>query len=250
MEAVALSTIRNTNLPIEEKKILIKKEQIRLAIEDGKICFDLFAYFSEKILSGCNKIRKIFSGAFPVIILDEFQDTNLDQWKLVIQLGRYSKLIALADPKQRIYGFLGADPERINNFRHMFTPTEFDISDENHRNKDTEIAMFGNDLLTGNFRAEYKGIKIKPYHPNQNQAYASLKYTVLHAIKRLHMINKGNWSLAVLVPTKKMMHNVSEALTTGSESLPSIHNHAMIDMEGVVLSAEIIAFLMQSHRKF
>ncbi len=245
MEAVILSALRSSGQSEKEIKTLVNNERFRLATEEGRVCFDLFAYFAGNILLGSDKIRRIISGVFPVIILDEFQDTNSDQWRLVIQLGMYSKLIALADPNQRIYDFLGADPERINNFRQIFTPTEFDISDENHRNSDTEISMFGDDLLTGKFQNDYKGIILKSYRPNQNQAYSALKYEVLNAIKRIKALNLKNWSLAILVPTKKMMRNVSESLLSGSQTLPSIHNHAMIDMEGVVLSAEIIAFLLQ-----
>ncbi len=244
-EAVILSAIRSSDKSAEEIKAIVNNERFRLATEEGRVCFDLFAHFAGNILHGSDKIRRIISGVFPVIILDEFQDTNSDQWRLVIQLGLYSKLIALADPKQRIYDFLGASQERIDNFKQTFTPSEFDISDENYRNKDTEITIFGDDLISGNFKANYKGIVLKAYPPNKNQAYSYLKYEVLNSIKRLKSLDKKNWSVAILTPTKKMMRQVSDALLSDSKSLPSIHNHAMIDVEGVVLSAEIIAFLLQ-----
>ena len=64
---------------------------------------------------------------YPVIILDEFQDTSADEWQLIQLLGTQSKLIALADPEQRIYDFRGADPKRITQFIESFKPKIFDF---------------------------------------------------------------------------------------------------------------------------
>ena len=75
---------------------------------------------------------------YPVIILDEFQDTNADQWRVVQALGQFCTLIALADPEQRIYDFIGADPERLNHFRAAFTPVEVDLSTDNYRSAGTD----------------------------------------------------------------------------------------------------------------
>jgi DNA helicase-2/ATP-dependent DNA helicase PcrA len=63
---------------------------------------------------------------YPIVILDEFQDTNSEQWRVVRALEQFSTLLALADPEQRIYDFVGADPERLNHFRETFDPTEVD----------------------------------------------------------------------------------------------------------------------------
>lgn len=245
MEAVMLSAIRGLDSSQEEIKILINTERLRLAFEQGLICFDLFAHFAGKILLGSDKISKTLSGVFPVVILDEFQDTNFDQWRFVCQLGTRSKMIALADPKQRIYDFLGASQERIDDFIRVFAPSEFDISDENYRNNETEISIFGDDLLSGNFKAKYKGIILRGYRSNKQQAHSYLKYEVLNAIRRIKSLDNKKWSLAILTPTKRMMRRVSEFLLSESKSLPPIYNNAMIDIEGVVLSAEIIAFLLQ-----
>ena len=87
-EAVALSAIRNAhgadrNLPksqLAAKKSALQQERLRLAFETGEVCFDLFAKFSADLFEKSEKIRAWFHTRYPVIIVDEFQDTNLDQF--------------------------------------------------------------------------------------------------------------------------------------------------------------------------
>jgi len=48
---------------------------------------------------------------FPIVIIDEFQDTDVAQWD-IIQLLAPKTLIAMADPAQTIHIWRGADPSR------------------------------------------------------------------------------------------------------------------------------------------
>ena len=253
-EAIALSAVRSgykaaSKLSEEEKaekRAREEAERIRLATEEGRVCFDLFADRVAILLHGSNKVRSLISTMYPYIVLDEFQDTSADQWRVVQALGASSTLIALADPEQRIFDFIGADPERLNHFKAAFAPAVHDLAGDNHRSKGTEIALFGNDILTGKFRQnDYRGIGYAPYEPNQNQAYASLVGQVLQARKRLIETGRRDWSLAILVPTKKMTRLVSDVLREPFGNVPPIAHTAAVDMEGSILAAEIIAFLLQ-----
>lgn len=253
-EAIALAAVRSgykaaSKLSEEEKaekRAREEAERIRLATEEGRVCFDLFADRVAILLHGSNKVRSLISTMYPYIILDEFQDTSADQWRVVQALGASSTLIALADPEQRIFDFIGADPERLNHFKAAFAPAVHDLAGDNHRSKGNEIALFGNDILTGKFRQnEYRGIGFAPYESNQNQAYASLVGQVLQARKRLIETGRRDWSLAILVPTKKMTRLVSDVLREPFGNVPPITHTAAVDMEGPILAAEIIAFLLQ-----
>ena len=183
--------------------------------------------------------------AFPTVILDEFQDTNAGQWGVVKELGKSSILIALADPEQSIYGFTGADPDRrIGDYREYSKPKEFNLAGASHRSTETDIVEFGKDVLKGEFRssARYEGIKIIDYNPNINQAFYALKAQICSARRRLNERKPKDWSLAILVPTKKMMQQVSDKLRQAD---PEIIHHASTDIEGAILAAEILAFLLQ-----
>jgi DNA helicase-2/ATP-dependent DNA helicase PcrA len=106
--------------------------------------------------------------------------------------------------------------------------------------------LFGNDILAGKFRQnEYKGIAYAPFESNPNQAYATLVGQVLQARKRLIEAGRRDWSLAVLVPTKRMTRLVSDVLREPFGNVPSIAHTAAVDMEGPILAAEIVAYLLQ-----
>lgn len=255
-EAVALSAIRNAyeaddklgEEELSEKKQREYDERFRLATEEGLVCFDLFATLAGELLHGSDKIRALISNAYPVIVLDEFQDTAPSQWHVIKGLGRDSLLIALADPEQQIFDFIGADPERLDHFRNEFEPSESDFCDENHRSNGTDLAQFANDILRGKFTQEsYDGIYLDFFEPNCNQALTSITTKTLEARARLIEEGREDWSLAILVPTKRMTRRVSDAFREPQGNLPVINHYAAVDMEGAILAAEIIAYLLQSH---
>ena len=253
-EAVALSEIRSRfptrNLSGDQnvaKKAAEESERTRLATAEGRVCFDFFAPYVGDILHGSKRIRSLVAAMYPVIILDEFQDTNAPQWRVVQALGVFCRPIALADPEQRIYDWIGADPERLDHFREAFTPREIDLSTENHRSVGTEITMFGNDLLTGVFRQKaYKGIGLDFFDPFLNPAMTKLVITTYAARQRLIKQGVMDWSLAILVPTKRMTGMVSDALRQPPAGMTGVRHSAVIEMEAAILAAEIIALLLQS----
>jgi DNA helicase-2/ATP-dependent DNA helicase PcrA len=248
-EAVALSEIRSgfgakpSEAEAAEKAQTEESERKRLAREEGRICFDLFAELAGILLNGSRNLRGLISNAYPTVILDEFQDTNSGQWDVIQCLGDASTLLALADPEQRIFDWIGADPARLDQFREKFEPTEVDLGSDNHRSAGTDIATFGNHLLTGKFGQEaYNGIEVVTFEANPNQAFSTLRLQAIHARKRLLDAGIPDWSLAVLVPTKKLTRLVSDKFRNDA---PLIDHTAILDTEPIVLAAEVIALLMQ-----
>ncbi len=253
-EAIALSSLRSEfgadrSLSAEElaeKRACENTERRRLALEEGKICFDLFAIFAAEILTRCQRVRTLVGLRYPTIILDEFQDTSAGQWAVVEALGETSRLIALADPEQRIYDWIGADPERLDHFGDAFDPTVVDLSGDNHRSNGTDILAFGNAVLTGDYKDEpYVGVEVITYPPNENQAYTALLTTIYAARTRLIDAAIPDWSIAVLVPTKLLTRLVSDQLRDPPGNLTKVSHSAVVEMDGAILGAEIIAILLQ-----
>ena len=221
-----------------------EQEMLRLFEEEGRLHFDLFAQLVAHLFQRSVRLTKIYCDTYPTVILDEFQDTNADEWALIRQLGQHSRLIALADPEQRIYEFRGADPRRLGEFVQAFQPGSFDFSGENHRSNGTDITVFGNDLLTDRNRGkEYTHVKIVRYGFRRNQSpHFRAKAEVLAALRRLH--NEPNSSLAVLVPSKAFMLQFSQYLSLDLDGLPALRHDVAMDAESPSLAANVIAVLL------
>ncbi|WP_407792337.1 UvrD-helicase domain-containing protein [Pigmentiphaga litoralis] len=220
-------------------------EKRRLFEQEGCLHFDLFASLVSELLSRSDRLSTIFSDAYPIVILDEFQDTNSDEWALIQQLGKRSRLIALADPEQRIYEFRGADPRRVGEFLDTFGADHFDFAGENHRSSGTDIATYGNDLLTGANRGKtYQHVKITRYGFLYGKSlHFSAKAAVFSALDRLKKI--PNKSIAILVPSKRLMLELSEYLSSAADGLPELDHDVAMDAEPPALAAGVIATLLE-----
>jgi DNA helicase-2/ATP-dependent DNA helicase PcrA len=66
-----------------------------------------------------------YSSKYKYIIVDEFQDTNKIQFKIIEHLGKKHKNITVVgDPNQSIYGFRGSYKESFNHFMKTFKATD------------------------------------------------------------------------------------------------------------------------------
>jgi DNA helicase-2/ATP-dependent DNA helicase PcrA len=65
-----------------------------------------------EIFSSFVEVKKFYQSYFPLIVVDEFQDTNCIAWALLESvISEQTQLVFLGDPLQRIYGFIGALPD-------------------------------------------------------------------------------------------------------------------------------------------
>jgi DNA helicase II / ATP-dependent DNA helicase PcrA len=220
-------------------------EKQRLFMQEGLIHFDLFAQLVSEIFGKSCRLAQIYANSYPIIILDEFQDTNNHEWALIQQLGKWSRLIALADPDQRIYDFRGADPRRLGEFLKIFQAKHFEFAGENYRSSGTDITTFGNDLLTGaNKGKSYQQVKIIPYiFMSGRNIHFSAKAAVCTALNRLK--SAPNKSLAILVPSKRLMLELSDYLSSTADDFPALHHDVAMDAEGPALSAGVISTLLE-----
>jgi len=107
-----------TEDPYEEMtELLLPKYQERLK-ELGAVDFDHLIYYPIEILTKYPDIKAKVRKKFPYVMIDEFQDTNLAQMKLVKLIVDEEKpnLSVVGDDDQSIYGWRGAEIKNILNF--------------------------------------------------------------------------------------------------------------------------------------
>lgn len=226
-------------------------EKERLFFEEGFLHFDLFAPLAARLLRRSETIRKIFSDAYPILILDEFQDTNDAEWEVIQLLGERSTVLALADPEQRIYEFRGASADRQAHFQDLFNPSIFDFETQNNRSSGTDIVQFGNDLLRGANRGRhYADVSLHLYpFRRPTSGLLDVKLRLLQRMQDIRKAGIRDWSVAILVPSKLLMLAVSTYIgseqTIGTRRFPGIEHHVALETAGPSLAASLIGILLE-----
>jgi DNA helicase II / ATP-dependent DNA helicase PcrA len=96
---------------------------------------------------------------FSQIMVDEFQDTNLEQMKLVNALSeKHLNLTVVGDDDQSIYGWRGAEIKNILNFPHNFEKCEVIKLERNYRSV-SSILDLGNEVISKNAKRHGKILK-------------------------------------------------------------------------------------------
>jgi ATP-dependent DNA helicase RecQ len=83
-----------------------------------------------------------------VLLLDEFQDVNQIEWKLIqtiIKIAGNIRVIAVGDDDQNIYGFRGSSNKNMLDFKVEYNATPYSLI-KNYRS-DSHIVEFTNELL-------------------------------------------------------------------------------------------------------
>ena len=101
-------------------------------------------------------IREQLDQYFRFILVDEYQDTNLAQYRIVLAMSQlYPNLCATGDPDQSIYGWRGARPGNITAFERDFPGTHIVSLDQNFRS--TKRIVHCADQLISNNRRPHRG---------------------------------------------------------------------------------------------
>ncbi len=89
-----------------------------------------------RILEADAAVREQVRARFPYLLIDEFQDLNAAQYRLVLQLaGEGAGLMAIGDPDQAIYSFRGASPDHFVHLRDRFSDTRLFHLGANYRSQ-------------------------------------------------------------------------------------------------------------------
>ena len=106
---------------------------------------DILVVFSRKLEKN-EELRQILSHNFVNLLVDEMQDTNPIQWKILESLSSHSSLFCVGDDAQSIYMFRGADFRNVQYFTKRLSSAELLHLNENFRSTQ-EILDFTNWLL-------------------------------------------------------------------------------------------------------
>lgn len=219
----------------------------RLFYEQSKITFDLFAKKALLLLEKCKKVRDLVMNKYPLIIVDEAQDTAEDQWNAIRLLSSGSQILCLADLDQQIFDFRrGVSLKRIDQIVQTLAPKVVDLGLINNRSQNTEILEFGNDILNNTPRgAPYKGVSQFFYNPIVKDRNLKIK-TAIGIIYRKIKAETGEYpkNVGILASWGRGVTTISRALNEVNEYKPIRHN-LIIDETSVFLSARVVAHCLE-----
>jgi DNA helicase-2/ATP-dependent DNA helicase PcrA len=97
-------------------------EYRRQLVSNNRLDFASLLYLTDQLLRERPQVGQHVQMVYPFICVDEFQDTNLAQYRVLVELsGRGSStLFVVADDDQIIYQWNGASPERLEQLRTDF----------------------------------------------------------------------------------------------------------------------------------
>ena len=129
---------------------------------------------------------------FKYVMVDEYQDTNPAQYRLLRLLtGAHTNIMVVGDDDQSIYGFRGADIENVNNFKSDFSAKVVRL-EQNYRSVGNVIATANAVIANNPSRLEKKmwteaddGALIQTIEPTKHVAFPDERWEARKICERI-----------------------------------------------------------------
>ncbi|HEV8249006.1 MAG TPA: UvrD-helicase domain-containing protein [Gaiellaceae bacterium] len=126
-----------------------ERYQQRLAASNA-MDFDDLLFLTVEVLERFPEARERWQRAFRYVLVDEYQDTNHAQYRLLqILAEKHRNVCAVGDPDQSIYAFRGADIRNILEFERDFGETQTVALEQNYRSTNA-ILRGANSVIANN----------------------------------------------------------------------------------------------------
>ena len=171
-------------------------------LKENLLDFDDLILLTVKILEEYVYVREKYAYLFSYIMIDEFQDTNKLQFKLVNLLASITKnVFIVGDVNQSIYSFRGARVENVATFKKMYNPQIIKL-EKNYRST-SMILNIANDVISKNnsfvkmqlYTDNDLGRKAEYYQADSN--YGEVLH-IINEIKKLYALGYRYKDMAIL----------------------------------------------------
>ena len=112
------------------------QRQLKLS---GAVDFDDLLLLTEQLFEKHEDIRAEEAAMYDHILVDEYQDTNTSQYRIVKALAEHRNLCVVGDDDQSIYGWRGAEVEHILSFNRDWPDAKVVRLEDNYRSTEAII---------------------------------------------------------------------------------------------------------------
>jgi len=214
--------------------------------ENNAVDFDDIIVKTVELFESHPEVLNFYQRKFRYVMVDEYQDTNKAQYKLISLLsGHHRNLCAVGDDDQSIYGWRGADISNILNFEDDYEDASVVKLEQNYRSTSV-ILDSANHVIKNNMERKLKrlwtqkdgGDKIKLFKASDEREEGDF---IARQIKDL--VAKGersNSDFAVLYRTNAQSRAIEEALMRQNVSYKIYGGMKFYDRKEI---RDIIAYL-------
>ena len=203
----------------ENEKIAVKiyYEYEKILKRNNTLDFDDLLKKPVELFNSNKEVLEKYQDKFKYILIDEYQDTNEVQYKLVKLLSKkYLNLFVVGDPSQSIYAFRGANYQNILNFEKDFKGCTVIKLPQNYRSTQT-ILDAANEVISHNkqrkdldlFSDLGQGVKIK-YIRTFNDSMENKR--VVDEIQKLYEEGYNHKDMAIFYRTNAQSRSIEDAL--------------------------------------
>lgn len=212
---------RFANSEYEEIVLEIFRKYEKKTSKNNSLDFDDLLLLPIKLFKENPDILKKYQERFKYILVDEYQDTNEAQYKMIKMLSaKYKNICVVGDIDQSIYSFRGANFRNILNFEKDYPEAKVIPLEENYRST-KNILNVANDIIKNNKQRKEKnlwtqnedGPKIRYHRAYDEKDEANF---VKNEIQKLIDSGEPRSSIAVLYRTNAQSRNMEEALLKDS----------------------------------
>ncbi len=134
-ELVDVEEMNRLSMTHYDKNVARVYEAYQAALlKNNAMDFDDLLVNTVLLLSGSEDARRHYSERFKHVLVDEYQDTNHTQYRILAELCRDRRnLCVVGDDDQSIYGWRGADLRNILEFESSFPETKVIRLEQNYR---------------------------------------------------------------------------------------------------------------------
>ena len=142
--------LRQTNDFYDRQIINIYSEYQKALKQNNALDFDDIIVKCVELLERDEEVREYYQEKFKYIMVDEYQDTNNAQFRLIKPLAdKYKNLCVVGDDDQSIYKFRGANIFNILNFENVYKDAKVIKLEQNYRSK-ANILNVANAVIKNN----------------------------------------------------------------------------------------------------
>tara|TARA_B100000029_G_scaffold248170_1_gene245056 strand:+ start:3655 stop:5790 length:2136 start_codon:yes stop_codon:yes gene_type:complete len=150
--------VENAESFFEVKVAEIYTSYEKKLILSNSMDFDDLLIKTVELLETNDQALDYWSNKFEYIMVDEYQDTNLVQYKLIELLSsKHKNLCVVGDSDQSIYAFRGADIRNIEEFEKDFSNAKIITLEKNYRSSQ-KILDIANSVISNNPRKKEKNL--------------------------------------------------------------------------------------------